>query len=125
MTERGAAMLLGGVRKGFTDKMIFANRLEKSGGVRRDMRGDLLGRRALKIRKPWGRNMRTLRKIKESDVAGKEWARERMIRDKVREETGVWDHGELWTEGRHIIWLTLLNYHSGGSLNIGSRNAVV
>lgn len=52
MTERGAAVLLGGVRKGFTDKMIFANRLEKSGGVRRDMRGDLLGWRALKIRKP-------------------------------------------------------------------------
>lgn len=32
MTERGAAMLLGRVKKGFIDKMIFTNRLEKSGG---------------------------------------------------------------------------------------------
>lgn len=38
MTGRGAAVVLRGVKKSFTDQVIFANRVEKKEQVRSDMR---------------------------------------------------------------------------------------
>lgn len=63
--------------------------------------------RKLKVQRPWGRDMGSFRKIKETSMAGTEWVRERVIRDEFREEAGMWNCGGLWAKGRHDLTYTL------------------